>query len=81
MRKRRDGLGKLTLVLIAAILLTLLPLPKLLDPIWPYWVALVLVYWSLESTGGISLGFAFLAGLVLDVLTGSLMGMHALSLV
>jgi rod shape-determining protein MreD len=44
-------------------------------------VALVVIYWSLETHDTISLGLAFLIGLVLDIFSGSLMGLHALSLV
>ncbi len=50
-------------------------------PFKPYWVAMVVIYWSLETQDMISLGLAFLIGLVLDILSGSLMGLHALSLV
>ncbi len=50
-------------------------------PFKPYWVAMVLIYWTLETQDMISLGLAFLIGLVLDTLSGSLMGLHALSLV
>jgi len=47
----------------------------------PYWVALVLIYWCLETHDMISLGLVFTLGLILDLLTGSLLGLHALSLV
>jgi len=64
-----------------AMLLTIVPLPGFVQPLQPYWVALVLIYWCLETQGLVRLGGAFLAGLVLDLLTGSLLGMHALGLV
>ena len=41
----------------------------------------MVIYWSLETVDIINLGLAFLIGLVLDTLSGSLMGLHALSLV
>ena len=69
------------MVLIMAILLTILPMPDVFEPLRPYWVGLVLVYWALEIREMVSLGMAFLIGILLDTLTGSLMGMHALSLV
>lgn len=81
MSPRRERVSTLVLVLIAALLLTLLPLPEAFDPLRPYWVGLVLIYWALEVKEMVSLGMAFLIGLLLDTLTGSLMGMHALSLV
>lgn len=64
-----------------AIILTLIPMPPALEPLRPYWVALVLIYWALEVKSALSLGAAFLVGLALDVLTASLLGLHALSLV
>ena len=64
-----------------AFLATLLPLPSALDLLRPYWVALVLIYWALEARHPVSLGASFLTGLLLDLLTGSLLGLHALSLV
>jgi rod shape-determining protein MreD len=78
---RRDRLSFILVTLAGAMLLTLIPLPSLLDGMWPYWVALVMIYWCLETQGLVSLGLAFLIGLVLDLLTGSLLGLHALSLV
>jgi rod shape-determining protein MreD len=81
MKSRRESSFLIFLTLVTAVLLTLLPLPEMLLPFKPYWVALVVVYWSLETKDTISMGPAFLVGLVLDILTGSLMGMHALSLV
>lgn len=81
MSSRRDRPGVIVITLVAAIILTLLYLPPWLDVIRPYWVALVLIYWALETQDMISLGWAFSIGLVLDLLTGSLLGMHSLSLV
>lgn len=81
MNVRRDRLSFILVTLAGAMLLTLIPLPSLLDGMWPYWVALVMIYWCLETQGLVSLGLAFLIGLVLDLLTGSLLGLHALSLV
>ncbi|NND45405.1 MAG: rod shape-determining protein MreD [Xanthomonadales bacterium] len=81
MSPRRERLSTLLLVLGLAVLLALLPLPGAAEPLRPYWVGLVLLYWALEVREMVSLGMAFLVGLALDVLTGSLMGLNALSLV
>jgi rod shape-determining protein MreD len=81
MNVRRDRLSLVFVTLAIAMLLTLVPLPSLIDPLRPYWVALVLIYWCLETQGLVSLGLAFTTGLVLDLLTGSLLGLHALSLI
>lgn len=81
MSRSNDNVLVLLVALVLAILLTLLPLPVFLEPLRPYWVGLVLIYWSMEVPRPLPLGAAFLIGLLLDVLTASLMGLHALSLV
>ena len=81
MTSSRESRGLIFLTIIAAVLLSLLPLPAVLLPFKPYWVAMVVIYWSLETHDIIGLGSAFLIGLILDTLSGSLMGLHALSLV
>ncbi len=78
---RRDRYSVIAFTLVVAMLLTLAPLPPWLRALWPYWAALVMIYWCLETQGMISLGLAFVCGLVLDLFTGSLLGLHALSLV
>lgn len=67
--------------LVGALLLGLLPLPGLLQPVRPYWLALVLTYWLIEDPDRVGLGFAFLLGLVADLAYGSLLGEQALRLV
>jgi rod shape-determining protein MreD len=47
----------------------------------PYWVALIVIYWNLEGDRLRHLGQGFLLGLLLDILTGTLLGQHALGLV
>lgn len=81
MSPRRERRSTLVLVLVVALLLTLLPLPAEVEAFRPYWVGLVLIYWALELREMVSLGLAFLIGVLLDVLTASLMGLNALSLV
>ena len=81
MSRNRESSSLILLTIMAAILLSMLPLPEMLAPLKPYWVALVVIYWSLETRLGISMGMAFLTGIMVDVFSGSLLGMHALSLV
>ena len=81
MRSSRESRRLIFLTIMAAVLFSLIPVPGVLWPFKPYLVALVVIYWSLETQDTISLGLAFLIGLVLDILSGSLMGLHALSLV
>lgn len=69
------------LTIVAALLLSILPLPETWLPWRPYWVALVLIYWHLETGRLGGLGTAFGIGLAADVMTGTLLGQHALSLI
>ena len=66
--------------LFVALLLGLLPLPGMLLPLRPYWLALVLAYWLLEDHERVGLGLAFTIGLLADVAFGSLLGEQALRL-
>ncbi len=79
MSRRRATLAVWSSILIASAL-TILPLGDTLTWFRPYWMALVLIYWGIEAPVEIGLGTAFVAGLLLDLLTGTLLGHHALSL-
>lgn len=77
---RLRGAALMPVSLLAALLLGLLPLPLELAPIKPFWVALVLCYWLLETPEKMGLGVAFLMGLAADLVHGTLLGEHALRL-
>jgi rod shape-determining protein MreD len=77
-RVRRPWLFPVTL--FVALLLGLLPLPAVVAPLRPYWLALVLTYWLLEDHERVGLVTAFVLGLVADIAFGSLLGEHALRL-
>ncbi len=66
--------------LVFALLSMLVPLPGVLEPFKPYWPALILLYWSLESEDRVTLGLAFAVGLVADLLNGVVLGEQALRL-
>ncbi len=66
--------------LALSLLLMLMPLPTAIQPLKPYWPALVLIYWSLETPDRTSIGLAFLVGLGADLLNGALLGDQALRL-
>jgi len=79
---QRAGENRLVaLTVAAALLLTLMPLPEAMQTLRPHWVALVMIYWHLEGGRLRTLGGAFALGLLLDVMTGTLLGQHALGLV
>ncbi len=66
---------------LVALLLGLLPLPDVLQPVRPYWLALVLVYWWIEEPDRAGLGLAFVCGVCADLVFGSVLGEQALRLV
>lgn len=65
---------------LVALLLGLLPLPEAVQPLRPYWLALVAAYWVLEDPDRYGLGFAFVVGVLADLTFGSLLGEQALRL-
>jgi len=81
MSLRNDRFSVIFITIAVAFVLALAPLPEFLDLLRPYWVALVIIYWCLETQSRISLGLAFTIGIALDLLSASALGMHALSLV
>lgn len=64
--------------LILAMCLKILPLPEPLSHLNPDWVILTLIYWSLVIPEKIGVFNVWLVGLFVDVLTGCLLGQHAL---
>ena len=77
---RRHGNWVIVLSLLLALVLTLLPLPSWAAPYRPDWVALVLIYWCLALPERVSVGIGWSMGLLLDGLSGTLLGQHALGL-
>jgi rod shape-determining protein MreD len=78
--RARMGLTAL-FALAVSLALTILPLPASVVPLRPDWVPVLLLYWSIMTPGRAGLFTAFFMGLALDVLTGALLGQHALALV
>ena len=78
MRKMRRGNWVIVLSLLLAILLTILPLPTWASWGRPLWVLMVLCYWAMALEDSVSVGIAWLIGILLDVLGGTVFGEHAL---
>jgi len=76
----RRGAWALWLSLLAALFLSVLPMPGWIEEFRPPWVALTLIFWCLTLPERVGVLSAFAAGLVLDVTTGALLGHHALGL-
>jgi rod shape-determining protein MreD len=78
----RVGGGHLAIgtTFLVALMLTALPMPSWAAMWRPAWVALVLVYWCMAVPGRVGVLFGCALGLLLDVLSGTLLGQHALGL-
>ncbi len=63
-----------------AIMLTEAPMPAPLEWGRPQWTALVLIYWVAALPHRVGPWYGWIVGLLLDILQGSLLGVHALSL-
>lgn len=74
-----QGGNVILLSFIAAFILSMLPLPQFLHAMRPEFVLLVLIYWCIALPNRIGVGIAWVAGLVFDVSTDSLLGQHALT--
>lgn len=70
----------LVFIFVVAFVLEIMPWPIGFQGLRPAWVALVLIYWALAIPNKISVGSAFLAGIIWDVILGSILGVHALVL-
>ena len=82
---KTGGLVTIWITIIAGMVLSVVPMPQLvpieLGFLRPDWVALVLVYWIIALPHRVGILTAWLAGIAMDVLLGSLIGQHALSYV
>ncbi|MGL5948195.1 MAG: rod shape-determining protein MreD [Aeromonas sp.] len=77
---RRQGRQWIALSILLALCLSIQPLPYQLDPFRPDWLAMVLIYWTLALPHRANVGSAWGAGLLLDVLLGSTLGVRAMAM-
>jgi len=78
---RRYGSWWVSVLSLAATLaLAVVPMPDVIAPLRPDWVAVVLLYGSLTAPRQFSLLTAFWMGIALDTLSGALLGQNALAL-
>lgn len=79
-RTSSDGLGAVIFSLVLAGILTAVPLPEWASGLRPAWVPLVLIYWVIAMPHRIGVISGWITGLMLDVLTGAVLGQNALAL-
>ncbi|WP_456404884.1 rod shape-determining protein MreD [Thiolapillus sp.] len=66
--------------LFISLVLSVMPMPENLQFYRLQWVALVLIYWCMALPERVGVGIGFFVGLLLDILTGTLLGQHAFGL-
>jgi len=66
---------------IGAFVLSVMPLPAWAQLLNPQWLPMVLIFWILAVPYRVGLWTAWVVGILLDVLYGTLIGEHALALV
>jgi rod shape-determining protein MreD len=77
---KRHGSGVILLTFIVALMLTVFPLPDWARYLRPDWVGLVLIYWCMALPDRVGVSTGWFMGLMVDLLTGTVLGQHALSL-
>lgn len=78
--RRPRGEVVIAVSMIVALMLTALPMPDWAALWRPSWVALALIYWCMAVPGRVGIAVGWFLGLLLDVLSGTLLGQHALAL-
>lgn len=71
----------IALSFVAALVLSVVPMPAPFDVGRPMWLAMVVAYWVMAMPHRVGLLTAWVAGLATDVLFGELFGQNALVLV
>ena len=76
---KASGGNVILLSFIAAFILSMLPLPQILQSVRPEFVLIVLIYWCIALPNRIGVGMGWLTGLFFDVSTDAILGQHALT--
>ncbi len=80
MEQKTNATWVVYLTFVVAFLLAIVPFPEWALNYRPQWVAMVLIYWAMALPYRVGIGFAWVTGLLLDILDGSLLGLNALAL-
>ncbi|MEQ8407280.1 MAG: rod shape-determining protein MreD [Gammaproteobacteria bacterium] len=80
-QQRAHSLWVILLSFFVAYLLAIVPFPDWAMNYRPEWVPMVLIYWVMALPYRVGIGSAWMAGLLLDILEGSTLGLNAMSLV
>ena len=77
--KPSNGSFTIIITIVIAMILMLLPLPKVLQLFRPEFVLMVLMYWAMALPRKVSVGVAWVVGVLMDVMMGGALGVTAFS--
>jgi len=80
-KEKSNGVWVIVLSFFLAYLLAIVPFPEWAMNFRPEWVPMVLIYWVMALPYRVGIGSAWCAGLILDILEGSVLGLNAIGLV
>jgi len=75
----RAGRPRILATAVVGLLLAIMPLPGIIEPLRPDWLLIIVVYWSLTAPRLTGLSIAWICGITMDVLKGTVLGQHALA--
>lgn len=71
----------ISLSILLAMVLSIMPLPLELKSLRPDWVLIVIIYWTIALPHRVNIGTAWLSGMLLDILLGTTLGLHAIAMI
>jgi len=77
---KNNPLLLLTKITIIALIIGAISLPSILETISPFWMLIFFIYWIIYTDTKMVYLFAFILGLLTDILQGSILGQNALAL-
>lgn len=70
--------GVIYFTFLCSLIAAIFPLPIMLNAFRPDWLILIIFYWVMAVPHRVSMGHAFVLGVLFDLLLGSTLGMHAI---